>query len=212
MKPRFQDVLTATLVVCALIVTGVVARRAYVDATPAAIEVRLVDWQRLVDDRPPVIGAPTAARKVVVFSDFECPFCRELDLTLKALDAEYPGRFAVLRYETPLVGAHANAMAAAVASKCAAGDRSYPAFHSLLVERSANLERMDYRALAAAAKLSSPDRFLACLGKPTARAGVERDLRVATSLGFESTPTFVIDGVVHGGTRDKRALQALLID
>jgi protein-disulfide isomerase len=174
--------------------------------------VRLVGWHRLVDDRPPVIGAPTAARKVVVFSDFECPFCRDLDLALKTLDAQHPGRFAVLRYDMPLVGRHPNAMTAAIASKCAQAERNFAAFHGLLVERSQRLDLVDYRALAVEAQFSNVDRFAACLRQPAARQGVDADMRTAADLGFESTPTFVIDGIVYGGTRAKRELEALLID
>lgn len=211
LKPWMHNAVTLLLVACALVVTAVVVARAW-DARgntgPAPL--RVAGWKTLVDGRPPAIGEPGARKTLVVFSDFECPFCRDLDSKLVALDKQHPGRFSVIRYELPLVRIHASAMQASIASKCAARTAEYARFNALLLERGNELDRVDYRRLARTAGMADIDGFQACLVSPQARAEVEADLEAAAKFGFDATPTLVVDGLAYSGTMEMRALVELI--
>ena len=71
---------------------------------------------RLTGD--PTVGLATAKIMFVVFSDFECPHCRELHETLKTLIPEHPEvRFIFKDY--PLTQIHPWAETAAIGARCA---------------------------------------------------------------------------------------------
>jgi protein-disulfide isomerase len=88
MSERLQNVITAVVAVCALVVTGLVVRRE-VFARPAGqappAEVRTVQgWQALARVGNPM-GAARPRVNVVEFSDFQCPFCAQAAMDLKQL-------------------------------------------------------------------------------------------------------------------------------
>lgn len=211
MKTWISNGVTGVLVVCAVLVTVVLIRREF--ATPATVaSTRVEEWTSLLDQRAPVIGNASAARKVVVFSDYECPFCSDLERKLTEIDAAHPNRFAVLRYEFPLTQIHAHAMTAAVAAKCAAGAAGYQAFHASLVEHGTSLGAVEYRKLAEKARLPDVAAFDACRQSPASRKAVDSDIATAESLGITSTPTLVVEGEVFTGTQEGAVLKALLLE
>lgn len=202
MKTWISNGVTGVLVVCALLVTVVVIRREFA-ASATVVSTRVEDWTRLLDQRAPVIGNESAARKVVVFSDYECPFCSDLEIKLTEIDAAHPNRFAVLRYERPLTQIHAHAMDAAIAAKCAAGAAGYQAFHAALVAHGTSLGAVEYRRLAEQAGLPDVESFEACRQSAASRKAVESDIATAEKLGIRSTPTLVVEGLHwHAGSRD----------
>ena len=52
--------------------------------------------------RSPVRGPAQAPITVVLFSDFECPFCGRVETTLAALEAAYPGKIRLVWKNFPL--------------------------------------------------------------------------------------------------------------
>ncbi len=67
-------------------------------------------------------GSATAPVVLLLFSEFECPFCRKLfQDVLPTIDKEYvsTGRVLLAYRHLPLTSIHANAMSAAIASECA---------------------------------------------------------------------------------------------
>src|SRR5512142_2566879 len=82
-------------------------------AAPATVY-RKVDLRK--DD--PVRGPADAPVTVVLFSDFQCPFCSRVEPTLKQLLETYPGKVRIVWKHLPL-GMHPNALPAALAAEAA---------------------------------------------------------------------------------------------
>lgn len=100
-----QNATTAALVLCAIVVTGVVVHR---ELTPVvASDSRPVSGEaKLADDRIPDMGPIDAGARIVVFSDYQCPFCKDLDAKLQTLVSRHAGGLSVIRYERPLTLVH----------------------------------------------------------------------------------------------------------
>lgn len=209
-RRRFQDIVSAILVVCAIAMTGIVAYRQF--RQPAAEAPRAVhDWEALAL-RTPDLGPPEARTRVVLFSDYQCPYCRDLDAKLEELAGRHPGRIAVVRYEYPLQAIHPRAHRAAVAAKCAASQEIRAPFQARLFAADLAAADPDYRAMAALVGVPDLPEFATCLDDPNASREVDADMAIANGLGIDSVPVFIVDGKLYTGTRDMDALEDIVAD
>src|SRR5262249_32499552 len=104
---------------------------------------------------------PQGAKVVVqIWSDFQCPFCKRVEPTLRDLDAAFPGKIRFVWHNLPL-GFHKNAEPAAeVAMEAFAekGANGFWAMHDLLFaaqEQPGGLEREGLLALGKQAGLDA---------------------------------------------------------
>src|SRR5260370_21616501 len=65
-------------------------------------------------------GSRNALVTIVEFSDFSCPFCEQVDSTLKKVLAKYQGKVSLAYRDFPMSELHPQAQLAAEASRCAA--------------------------------------------------------------------------------------------
>jgi protein-disulfide isomerase len=161
----------------------------------------------------PTVGLATAKIMFVVFSDFECPHCRELHETLKTLIPEHPEvRFIFKDY--PLTQIHPWAETAAIGARCAF--ILDPATYFKLADQifdnqdviSAENAWDKLNQFAAQAGLD-PSTFKSCLASKEAKDAVENNLREGQSLNVNSTPTAFINGRPAPGA-DKSTLTQYL--
>lgn len=143
-------------------------------------------------DGAPVRGDRNAPVAVVMFSDFECPYCVKLEGILKTLEAERPGKVKVAFRHKPLP-MHANARLAARASVAAEKQGRFWEYHDVLVKNRATLDRAALVDYAAQAGLSVA-RFTRDLDDASLDARIEADLAQAEKLDVKGTPTVFVNG------------------
>jgi protein-disulfide isomerase len=161
----------------------------------------------------PTVGLATAKIMFVVFSDFECPHCRELHETLKTLIPEHPEvRFIFKDY--PLTQIHPWAETAAIGARCAFIQD--PATYFKLADQIFDNQDVisaenawDKLNLFAAQAGLDPSTFKSCLASKEAKDAVENNLREGQSLNVNSTPTAFINGRPAPGA-DKSTLTQYL--
>src|SRR2546429_5709020 len=78
---------------------------------------------------------------IVEFSDFQCPFCKKVQRTLKNLLEKYQGQVSLGYRDFPLRGLHSQAELAAEASRCAAEQGKFWEYHDLLFGNPDELNR-----------------------------------------------------------------------
>lgn len=147
-----------------------------------------------------VLGSPDAPAELVVFSDFECPYCRNFALAATpAIVAEFvdTGRLRMRFVFFPLAAVHKNSVAAAKAAHCAGLAGRFWAFHDYLFVRQpewAGDPAPDSLWVDFARNLDlEPESFQACFLSEEASAAVEADLRMALTAGITATPTIVLN-------------------
>src|SRR5258708_3519980 len=79
-------------------------------------------------------GNSKAAVVILEFSDFQCPYCQSVELTLKNLLAKYEGRVSLAYLDLPLRDIHPQAELAAQASRCAEEQGKFWEYHDLLFQ------------------------------------------------------------------------------
>jgi len=146
----------------------------------------------------PAKGPANAAVTVVEFADFECPHCRELYDTLKAIETKYP-QIRVIYKNFPLNQIHPWAETAAIGGRCAF-EQSPEAFwkvHDSIFENQdvISTENVWDKLVTFASEAGlNADMFKACLSSPDAQKAVETDRAEGVALGVSSTPTLYVNG------------------
>lgn len=141
-------------------------------------------------------GAANAPVQIVVYSDFQCSFCRQLAAILHQVTAEFPQQVSIVFRYFPLQG-HPRAFPAAVAAECAGEQGAFWRFHDKLFADGGDLS--DAKLLEAAASLGlDAQRFTACLQSAAPKQVVSANLQEATELGLPGTPSVFINGRQFG--------------
>lgn len=154
-------------------------------------------------------GSSQAPVMIVQFSDFQCPFCRKVQGTLKSLLEKYQGQVSLAYRDFPLRGMHSQAEIAAEASRCAGEQGKFWEYHDLLF---ANPEKLNHHGLAEmAANLKLDEqRFAACLSSGKYAEQIEQDIQDGIRAGVKGTPGIFIDGVLLSGAQPQTAFEKII--
>lgn len=152
------------------------------------------------------VRGPSAARVLVEYGDYECPYSRQAFRAIERVERQLNGgvRFAFRHF--PLTDIHPHALAAAAAAEAAALQERFWEMHRLLFDRQRALEDDDLRRYAAELDLDVQQ-----FAHDRADAGAARRIRRDVESGLASgevrgTPTLFIDGIVHRGGYDAATL------
>ncbi len=127
------------------------------------------------------------------YSDFYCPYCQRLALTVLP-EVKKLAKRGVLRFEYrhfPLIEIHADAFQAAEASECAADQGKFWPYHDRLFAELQKGQGVNYVALAEELGLDVK-AFRGCLEGEKHRDVVKAMRAEAESLGLEGTPTVFV--------------------
>ena len=141
------------------------------------------------------VRGPDGGRPVIVYGDYECPFCAALDLRLR----DAPLRVAFRHF--PVRSAHPRAEAAARAAEAAARQGGFWPMHDALFADQGRLEDPHLWARAEALGLDV-ERFDAERRAPEIADAVRAQFRSGVRAGVVTTPTLFVDGERHAGRPD----------
>ncbi|MGB8931984.1 MAG: thioredoxin domain-containing protein [Anaeromyxobacteraceae bacterium] len=146
-----------------------------------------------IDLRPddPARGPATAKVTLVLFSDFQCPFCGKVEPTLSQLEQEAKGNLRIVWKHRPLP-MHANARGAAAAAEAARAQGKFWPMHDKLFENQQSLSPETYDRLARELGLNAA-RFKAALADPKLAARIDADDKQAVEVGAGGTPTMYLN-------------------
>jgi protein-disulfide isomerase len=140
----------------------------------------------------PSTGSGSAPVTIIEFSDFQCPFCRAAESSLKQVRQKYGDQVKLVYMDFPL-GFHPHAMDAARAARCAADQDKFWQFHDALFLDQKKLDPDNLKQTAAKLALNRGE-FNACFTSDKHDAGIRKDMAEGNSLGVTGTPTFFING------------------
>lgn len=144
-------------------------------------------------DRAPVRGPANAKVTVVVFSDFQCPYCARGADVVKQLESRYSGQLRIAFKHLPLP-MHPDARLAAAASLAANEQGRFWEFHDRLFSQRSELSKEGLEKHADAVGLSV-SQFQRALQDPQLLKAVDADAEEAARLGIAGTPTFFVNGI-----------------
>lgn len=200
-------VITGLLGVTALIMASLALWHAGFES-PSSSGVRLerVDTARLLKGGN-VIGSTDAEFHIVEFSNFMCPFCKEVQPVLDDILKMSDGRIAIIYRHLVSEAVQPDAFMAALAAECAAAQDSFESMHQVLFENQRELGEISWTLLGQMAGISNANAFEECLNQELFRDKIEDDIAAARKIGVNGTPTFILNEWSYGGARSVQQLQ-----
>lgn len=188
------------------------AREKYADSlrAKAQVVVLLKSPQVTVSyDTGRVRGNPQAPITIVEFSDFQCPFCKKAQTTLKDLLEKYQGQLKVAFRDFPMRSLHSQAELAAEAARCAEGQGKFWEYHDALF---ADQTKFSVENLTGTARSLGLDEksFQSCMATGEYKAQIEQDIQDGAQAGVAGTPGFFVNGVFLSGAQPEGAFEKII--
>lgn len=144
-------------------------------------------------------GSRQAPLAVIVYSDFQCPFCAHFaDTAFRELDRDYIAEGKVVfAFRHLALSDHNQAFDAASAATCAGRQGKFWEMHDRLFANVKTFATAPWRTFAADLGLNGA-QFDACLEKEGPEA-VRADLALADALEISGTPSFLIGRLGRDG-------------
>ena len=194
--------------------TNASAASASATAGPDSVLLKRADHARIE-------GSASAPVWVIEVSDFQCPYCRQFhDQSYAELKRAYvdSGKVRLAYVNFPL-SMHHNAFAASESAMCAAAQNKFWEMHDALFDTQKSWEGLAspqkmFDSLAVAQGVDLP-AFQRCVSGHLTKPMIEADIDRATKQGVESTPTFLIGGMMVTGAQPvanfRRAIDSALV-
>jgi protein-disulfide isomerase len=148
------------------------------------------------------VRGPADAALVIVYADFECPYCAAAEVKLRRV------RLRVAFRHFPVRSSHPRAWPAACAAEAAALQGRFWEMHGLLFGDQGRLEDPHLWARARTLGLDL-ERFDADRRSPSVGARVRGDFESGVRGGVVTTPTLVANGALHAGQIDVDLLEEI---
>lgn len=151
-----------------------------------------------------VDGPADAPLELVMYGDFQCPYCAAAQSIVRRVRERLAGRLRFAFRHMPLPS-HPDAGNAAQAAEAAAAQDAFWAMHDELYAGRGRLSVDDLVAHAGAIGLDA-ERVRRELAEGVHAERVARDDRSARAAGITGTPAFFVNGVLHEGSFDAGSL------
>jgi protein-disulfide isomerase len=165
-----------------------------------------------VTDKDPTWGNRNAPVTIVIFSDFQCPFCSRVETTVDQVKQNYGKDKVRVVWKNEPLSFHPNAKPAAIAAEAvfrAKGNDAFWKFHGLAFKNQQGLGDDNYAKWAQEAGVDKAT-FDKLKADPKVAAKVEEDNTLAQKVGANGTPHFYINGVELSGAQPYEKFKELI--
>ncbi|MFC1814676.1 thioredoxin domain-containing protein [Thermodesulfobacteriota bacterium] len=146
----------------------------------------------------PVMGPADAPVTLIVFTDFECPFCRKTHQELHALMDRFPGKIRLALRHFPLAQ-HKWAGQAAEFAYCAQQQGRFWPFADSVFAHRGRLSEEILHAYTRQSGIADTEAFNQCVRTGQGKKAVADDIAEGKNLGVQSTPSLFINGRFFSG-------------
>jgi protein-disulfide isomerase len=170
----------------------------------------------LKEEGAPALGPANAPVKIFLFSDFECPFCKEEATMLRENVAkDHANDVRVIYKDFPLDSIHPWARPAAIAGQCIEEQKpaAFWSFHDWIYAHQGEINPGNVKdKIAQFAKTQNVDtqRLSACEANPATAARIDKTVEEGRKLGVTQTPTMFVNGRSVPGVLNSEQMNLLI--
>jgi len=179
-------------------------------ASPGQAEDNKTVWRVPVDGSP-IKGKNTALVTLVMFTDFQCPFCVKVTPTIEQLSRDYGDKLRIVYKNNPLPF-HKDAEPAAelaMEARAQKGDTAFWKAHDLLFAKNGKLGPEELEGVAKELGIDVKKASDAITNKKH-KARIEQDMDLADDVQASGTPHFFINGRRLVGSQPIEKFKALI--
>jgi len=159
----------------------------------------------------PFKGGEKAAVTIVEFSDFHCPFCRQVISTLVKLESQYGEKIKLVFRDFPIENLHPGATKAHEAARCATEQGKFWPYHDKLFASAPSSSPDVFKGIAKEVGLDAVT-FETCLGSGKYQAAIKEDIAEGNRVGVGGTPAFFVNGRLITGAQPFEAFARVIDD
>lgn len=163
-----------------------------------------------INDTDPTMGNKDSSVKVVVYSDFQCPYCKVLYQALRPTMKSYSDKVLFDWKHLPL-DIHAQANNAALASECAQEQNKFWEYADLLYQNQTTWgsakDTAAFKNYARALGLNA-GQFNQCLDSKKYQDRIDADKNEASDFGISGTPAIFVNDQFENGAITADQLKA----
>ncbi|MGA9627138.1 MAG: thioredoxin domain-containing protein [Bryobacteraceae bacterium] len=159
------------------------------------------DLDKLHTESQPSLGTPGAPVVLVVFSNFECPYCKVEATTLRQnLLTAYPTQVRLYFKDFPLESIHVWDKAAAIAGRCVFRQNPglFWSYHDFIFAHQADMTAANLRDRVMEWTKGEKDidvlQLGRCMDTKATEAEVDKNIAEGRALDINSTPTIFVNG------------------
>lgn len=169
----------------------------------------VVDVAPLMTPQTPIDGPADAPLTLVMFIDFECPFCQQAFPIVQQLRQTYGDALRVVFKHFPIASLHPLAYQASEAAACAWEQGSFWEYYELVFQR----KNLSSSALSSYAETLGLDMslFEQCIDEQRYDTHINDDLQQGIAIGVRGTPTYVLNGRKIEGSVTKEEWDTLFV-
>ena len=170
-------------------------------------------FHKITDLEGPTRGSKDAKVTIVMWSDYQCPFCGRVEPTLKQVMDTYKSDVRIVWKNQPL-SFHPNAMPAAEAATAVykeGGNDKFWAMHDKLFENQRDLSPENYKKWAGEVGVNM-GKWQAAVDGHKFKDDIQKDMTLGNSVGANGTPAFYIDGREVSGAQPFESFKAVIDD
>ncbi len=159
------------------------------------------------------VGAPVV---LSVYTDYQCPYCRDQAKLLRAnLLKSFPKEVRLFMHDFPLEQIHPWARPAAIAGRCVhlQGEENYWKYHDWVFDQQKALGAETFRGMLMSwgpANGIDSLQLTRCFDNKETDGEVAKDLEQAKKLGINSTPTLYVNGRKLAGSVSWEQLKSII--
>jgi protein-disulfide isomerase len=174
------------------------------------------ELSKLKTDGEPSLGTPLAPVNLVLFSDFQCQYCREQSRILREnLIKTYPKEVRLYFKDYPLSQIHPWARAGAIAGRCVFKQNAtaFWDYHDFLFDKQSDFTPANLKDKSVAwvtAKGLNAAQFITCFDTKATDKDVERSIVDGRAVGVNSTPQLFVNGRRLSGVLEWNSLKTLI--
>jgi predicted DsbA family dithiol-disulfide isomerase len=164
----------------------------------------------------PSFGPANAKVTIVVFSDFQCPYCRQFAKTIREqIPKKYPNDVRIEFQDFPIASIHKWAQAAAEASHCVGegNNEAFWKFHDWIFEHQEEITagNVKDKSMEFAKTIGvDPAKVGACIDGHAGAGPVKAGLQAGQELSVQQTPTSFVNGRMVSGALKAEDLATII--
>lgn len=187
-----QGIVIVIVVVIGLVAGGFLLSGSSSSSTPASTSAatagQTVDSKILYNDSAPVVGSKDAKVRLVVFSDFLCPYCKQAHTVIGDVLAKNPD--VSMQYRNLIVHADSRILAQAVEAANIQG--KFKEMNDALFSKTVETNEASVIALAKELGLDTA-KFSSDLRSDAVKSRIDQDEKDAVSLKLQGTPSVFLN-------------------
>lgn len=175
------------------------------------------ELDKLHTDMEPSMGTPGAPVVIVMFSDFECPFCKDEAKSLRAnLLATYPKEVRLYFKDLPLSSIHPWAMQAAIAGRCIfkQNPAAFWDYFDWIYEAQGDVTADNLKSKVlefVKGRQIDPLQLEHCMDSKATQPEIDKSIVESKTLGVTGTPTLFVNGrLLTGGAAQWASLRQVI--